>query len=226
MRWRKVLSPLGLPGRAVICTRANRRSVRGAALSLQAAVLRLLQHSLFLLTLHHLSPSFLSIWLCLASSLRCLYSACLDCSFLFVCLQEVFPFDCQTKCTDSWWNSTSLQKKRLINFSLVLWIASQMSFRRGFSAALNVQNLHLPPHLCFLVLIAQKLLPPPPSWRIFQSLKCTLMRWGVRREDFSWSLQRGSTGASQLRSARILEKDSRKRRGCWKQRLQDVYLPN
>ena len=112
MRWRKVLSPLGLPGRAVICTRANRRSVRGAALSLQAAVLRLLQRSLFLLTLHHLSPSFLSIWLCLASSLRCLYSACLDCSFLFVCLQEVFPFDCQTKCTDSWWNSTSLQKKK------------------------------------------------------------------------------------------------------------------
>lgn len=87
-----MLSPLGLPGRAVICTRANRRSVRGAALSLQAAVLRLLQRSLFLFTLHRLSPSFLSIWLCLASSLRCLYSACLDCSFLFVCLQEIFFF--------------------------------------------------------------------------------------------------------------------------------------
>lgn len=40
MRWRKVLSPLGLPSLAVICTRANRRLVRGAALSLQAAVLR------------------------------------------------------------------------------------------------------------------------------------------------------------------------------------------
>ncbi len=94
MRWRKVLSPLGLPGLAVICTRANRRLVRGAALSLQTSVLRFLQRLPFLLisffTLHHLSPSSLSIWLHLASSLRCLYSAFLDCSFLFVCLQESF----------------------------------------------------------------------------------------------------------------------------------------
>lgn len=89
-----MLSPLGLPGLAVICTRANRRLVRGAALSLQAAVLRFLQRLPFLLisffTLHHLSPSCLSIWLRLASSLRCLYSAFLDCSFLLVCLQESF----------------------------------------------------------------------------------------------------------------------------------------
>lgn len=89
-----MLSPLGLPSLAVICTRANRRLVRGAALSLQAAVLRFLQCLPFLLasffTLHHASLSSLSIWLRLASSLRCFYSAFLDYSFLFICLQESF----------------------------------------------------------------------------------------------------------------------------------------
>lgn len=30
------------------------------------------------------------IWLRLASSLRCIHFACLDCSFLFVCLQDFF----------------------------------------------------------------------------------------------------------------------------------------
>ena len=169
MRWRKVLSPLGLPGWAVICTRANRRSVRGAALSLQAAIVRLLQRSLFLFTLHHLSPSFLSIWLCLASSLRCLYSACLDCSFLFVCLQEFLG--CQTILTVD--EIPLLSKKRLINFSPVLRIASQMSFRRGFSAALNEQNFHLPSHLCFLAPMAQRLFPP--SSTIMEDLPTPLM---------------------------------------------------
>lgn len=43
MRWRKVLSPLGLPVLAVICTTAKSRSVRGAVVSLQAVVLRFLQ---------------------------------------------------------------------------------------------------------------------------------------------------------------------------------------
>lgn len=62
MRWRKVLSPLGRPVRAVICTRANRRLVRGAALSPKAAALRFPQclpfFFFFCLLLHFTSLHF------------------------------------------------------------------------------------------------------------------------------------------------------------------------
>lgn len=62
MRWRKVLSPLGLPALAVICTRENRHLVRGAAVTMA--------------TWNPLFPLYLR----LESSWLYLYSACLDLS--------------------------------------------------------------------------------------------------------------------------------------------------
>lgn len=63
MRWRKVLSPLGRPVRAVICTRANRRLVRGAALSPKVAALRFPQCSPFLFFFVFFSLHFTSLHL-------------------------------------------------------------------------------------------------------------------------------------------------------------------
>lgn len=168
-----MLSPLGLPGRAVICTRANRRSVRGAALSLQAAVLRLLQRSLFLFTLHRLSPSFLSIWLCLASSLRCLYSACLDCSFLFVCLQEIFFFRLAAKLNVLTVDEILLLSKKKAHqlFSCAPNCKSDVIKKRLFS---YTQRTELPSSIPLVLPCShgpEIIPPPPPSWRIVQSLK-------------------------------------------------------
>lgn len=76
MRWRKVLSPLGLPARAVICTRANRRLVRESTFSPKVAVLRFPEpfRLVSFFPLQHLLPFSLSIWLRLDSSLWYLHS--------------------------------------------------------------------------------------------------------------------------------------------------------
>lgn len=130
MRWRKVLSPLGLLGRAVICTTANRSSVRGAALSFLISCPEIpLAFAILTCAFRHSPQSipFYSFSLAASGLFSKVPSLWFSWLLLPLCLSpRHFPFSCQTKCTNSGRNQILLSKRLLIFFFLhMFWITVQ-----------------------------------------------------------------------------------------------------